>query len=243
MAGVSRFFIGVGLWSATRSAFYRRKRIERSLSGVGEMEITAVLEETTNDREEIAREANAEVSALIAFGSNLGDPEANVTRALELLAERRGVTILKTSSFYRTFPVGGPAGQPIFLNGATLVRTTLSPFELLKELHHIEQELRRVRYEFWGPRTIDLDIVVYGNERVETPELTIPHPRVQWRDFVLQPACEIAPEMVVPGLNASFHDLRDVLLLNFRLFPLTTSLLNKGTSAFTEAFRGGASED
>ena len=144
-------------------------------------------------------------TAYVALGSNLGDKEANLRRALELLIER-GVEIVKTSTFISTEPYG-VTDQPTFLNGVCEVRTSLEPLALLHILLAIEQEMGRVRLRHWGERNIDLDLLLYEDVVMNTPELILPHPDMQNRDFVLLPLAEIAPEIVHPTLQKTIHEL------------------------------------
>lgn len=137
--------------------------------------------------------------AYIGLGSNLGDREATIRRALALLAAAEGVELVAVSSLRETEPVGF-APQPRFLNGAAAVETDLSPRELLERLLAIERALGRVRSgPRFGPRRIDLDLLVYGDAQVEEPGLSVPHPRLHERRFVLEPLRELAPDLVVPG--------------------------------------------
>lgn len=133
-------------------------------------------------------------TAFVAFGSNLGDRQHNIDSAIKLLKSDSDVDILKVSSIIETNPVGGPAGQNLFLNGVLKINTTLDPYDLLNLLNKIEKQLGRVRNVKNGPRTIDLDILLYGDIKIDTAKLTIPHPRMQEREFVMQPLYEIAPE-------------------------------------------------
>ena len=149
-------------------------------------------------------------TAYIALGSNLGDKEANLRRALELLIER-GVEIVKTSTFISTEPYG-VTDQPQFLNGVCEVRTSLEPLELLHTLLDIEQEMGRVRLRHWGERNIDLDLLLYEDVVLDTPELKLPHPDMQNRDFVLLPLAEIAPELVHPILQKSIEELSNLYI-------------------------------
>lgn len=144
---------------------------------------------------------------LIALGSNQEDPHAKLSEAIQFLDQEPAMRRLRTSSFYETHPVGGPSDQPNFLNGATLFETTLAPLALLGLLHDVENRLGRVRTETWGPRTIDLDLLLYDNEISNSPELTLPHPRMAWRRFVLQPAAEVAPEMIHPTTGWTIDQL------------------------------------
>ena len=144
-------------------------------------------------------------TAYVALGSNLGDKEGNVRRALELL-EERGVEVVRVSSFICTEPYG-VTDQPQFLNGVCQVRTSLAPLALLHILLAIEQEMGRVRLRHWGERNIDLDLLLYEDVVMDTPELTLPHPDMQNRDFVLLPLAEIAPEIIHPTLQKTIHEL------------------------------------
>ena len=143
--------------------------------------------------------------AYIALGSNLGDKEGNLRRALELL-QQRGVEVVKTSTFICTEPYG-VTDQPQFLNGACEVRTSLAPLELLHTLLDIEQEMGRVRLRHWGERNIDLDLLLYEDVVMNTPELKLPHPDMQNRDFVLLPLAEIAPALIHPTLRKNISEL------------------------------------
>ncbi len=144
-------------------------------------------------------------TAYLALGSNLGDKEANLRRALELV-QQRGVEVVKTSSFICTEPYG-VTDQPQFLNGVCEVRTSLEPLELLQTLLEIEQEMGRVRLRHWGERNIDLDLLLYEDVVMDTPELILPHPDMQNRDFVLLPLAEIAPEIIHPTLQKTISEL------------------------------------
>ena len=144
-------------------------------------------------------------TAYVALGSNLGDKEANLRRALELL-QQRGVEVVKTSSFICTEPYG-VTDQPQFLNGVCEVRTSLEPLELLHTLLDIEQKMGRVRLRHWGERNIDLDLLLYEDVVMDTPQLKLPHPDMQNRDFVLLPLAEIAPELVHPTLQKTISEL------------------------------------
>jgi 2-amino-4-hydroxy-6-hydroxymethyldihydropteridine diphosphokinase len=134
---------------------------------------------------------------LLGFGGNLGHPAAAIEQALARL-ESAGVRILRRSSFYRTAP-WGVTEQPDFVNLCAAAETALSPRELLALIHRIEAELGRERRERWGPRVIDIDILAYGDEAVDEPGLTIPHPRLTERAFVLVPLAEIAPDKMIAG--------------------------------------------
>jgi 2-amino-4-hydroxy-6-hydroxymethyldihydropteridine diphosphokinase len=137
-------------------------------------------------------------TAFVGIGSNLGDRETHLRTALDLLAAEVGIEVVAVSRLRETEPVG-PVEQGPFLNGAVQVTTELSPGKLLERLLDVEQRLGRVRGERFGPRTIDLDLLVYGDEVVDEPGLSLPHPRLHERRFALEPLAELAPELVVPG--------------------------------------------
>jgi 2-amino-4-hydroxy-6-hydroxymethyldihydropteridine diphosphokinase len=137
-------------------------------------------------------------TAFVGIGSNLGDREANLRQAVDLLGAEKEVEVVAVSKLRETEPVGGVEQGP-FLNGALHLRTELSARELLDRLLDVEQRLGRVRLERFGPRTIDLDLLVYGDEIVEEPGLAVPHPRLHERRFALEPLAELAPSLVVPG--------------------------------------------
>ena len=136
--------------------------------------------------------------AYVGLGANLGAREETLRRAAELLGEADGVDVLAVSQLRETEPVG-VVDQPPFLNGAVAIETARAPRDLLELLLEIERTLGRVREERWGPRTIDLDLLVYGDEVVEEPGLRVPHPHLHERRFALEPLVELAPELDVPG--------------------------------------------
>ena len=148
-------------------------------------------------------------TAYVALGSNLGDKEGNLRSALELL-EEHGVEVVKVSTFICTEPYG-VTDQPQFLNGACEVRTSMTPLALLHTLLKIEQEMGRVRLRHWGERNIDLDLLLYEDVVMNTPELKLPHPDMQNRDFVLLPLAEIASEFIHPVLHKSIDELKENL--------------------------------
>lgn len=128
--------------------------------------------------------------AYVGIGSNLGDPVGNAMRAIDALTELG--TILRRSSLYRTKP-WGKSDQPDFVNAVVLLRTQLEPQALLERLKALENRLGRTPSERWGPRTVDLDLLLYGDRVVAEPNLSVPHPRLQERAFVLVPLAEIDP--------------------------------------------------
>jgi 2-amino-4-hydroxy-6-hydroxymethyldihydropteridine diphosphokinase len=151
-----------------------------------------------------------EVRAYVGLGSNLGDRAGTIRRALELLAARDDVEVEAVSTLRETDPVGY-LDQPPFLNGAAALRTTLAPRALLEALLDVERELGRTRGgPRFGPRTIDLDLLLYGGETLDEEGLRIPHPRLHERRFVLEPLAELDPEPVVPGRGAVRALLRGI---------------------------------
>jgi 2-amino-4-hydroxy-6-hydroxymethyldihydropteridine diphosphokinase len=146
---------------------------------------------------------------LIGCGSNLGERREQLDRALELLRFMPGVTFLAASRYRETPPVGGPPGQGRFLNGACLIETELSPHAVLHLLNAVENTLHRDRQTRWGERTIDLDLLLYGDLVVESDDLTLPHPRMATRRFVLEPSAEIAADLPYPLATCTVGDLLD----------------------------------
>jgi 2-amino-4-hydroxy-6-hydroxymethyldihydropteridine diphosphokinase len=147
--------------------------------------------------------------AYIGLGANLDRRKDNLRRALARLSARNDIALVRVSAFIETEPVGGPPGQPLYLNGAAALRTSLSPAELLAVLLAIEDELGRRRdpAERNAPRTIDLDLLLYDDGLIAQPDLQVPHPRMHERLFVLQPLAEIAPNAIHPGLHKPIQQL------------------------------------
>ena len=141
------------------------------------------------------------VAVWIALGSNLGDRRAQLEGAVEALRAADEVEVLAVSPLLETRAEGGPSGQPDFLNGVLSARTTLAPEDLLWLLQRIETQFGRERAHEVpnGPRTLDLDLLLYGERVLGGPELVVPHPRMEQRLFVLEPLCALAPELVLPG--------------------------------------------
>lgn len=148
--------------------------------------------------------------AYIALGSNLGDKEKNLRRALLLLTQQ-GVEVVRVSSFISTEPYG-VTDQPQFLNAVACVRTSLAPLALLDVLLATELAMGRVRLRHWGERNIDLDLLLYEDVVLDTPRLHLPHPDMQNRDFVLLPLAEIAPELKHPTLQKTIYELKENLM-------------------------------
>jgi 2-amino-4-hydroxy-6-hydroxymethyldihydropteridine diphosphokinase len=138
--------------------------------------------------------------AYVGLGANLGPREVTLLRAADLLAAADGVEVVAVAQLRETEPVG-LVEQPPFLNGAVAIDTSLPPRALLDLLLEIERSLGRVRGGRWGPRTIDLDLLAYGDERVEEEGLHVPHPRLHERRFALEPLAELDPELEIPGLG------------------------------------------
>ncbi|UTW45065.1 2-amino-4-hydroxy-6-hydroxymethyldihydropteridine diphosphokinase [bacterium SCSIO 12696] len=145
-------------------------------------------------------------TAYIALGSNLADPLQQVERGLTAITALPDSQLLKCSPWYRSTAVG-PGEQPDYINGVCAISTQLKPLTLLRQLQAIEHQQGRVRDERWGPRTLDLDILLYGQLTLDTPELQLPHPRMTERNFVVQPLADIAAELILPN----GHPLTQVL--------------------------------
>jgi 2-amino-4-hydroxy-6-hydroxymethyldihydropteridine diphosphokinase len=144
---------------------------------------------------------------LISLGSNEGNRQENLDAAVTRLAAHPQIKLIGRSSLRETIPIGGSTDQGSFLNGAVKLETSLAPHELLGVLQQIERELGRRRAERWGPRPIDLDLLLYDELVLATPELALPHPRMAWRRFVLEPAAEVADSMVHPTIGWSIARL------------------------------------
>ena len=151
--------------------------------------------------------SSPETICAIALGSNLGDSLNILESALQHLAQTPGIILLKVSSWYQTSPLG-PA-QPDYLNGCALLEVTLAPQAVLATLLSIEDQFGRVRQERWGARTLDLDLLLYGDRVLETADLILPHPRMAERAFVLVPLAEIAPDLIDPRSGLTISQLLD----------------------------------
>ena len=137
-------------------------------------------------------------TAYVALGANLGDPAATIRAAFGALANLPESRVTRCSSLYRTAPVGNTE-QPEFVNAVAALETTLAPESLLDALFDIEARFGRIRAEKNGPRTLDLDLLLYNNQQLNLPRLTLPHPRLHLRAFVLYPLAELAPDLQLPG--------------------------------------------
>ena len=142
----------------------------------------------------------------IGFGSNIGDRLAHIQNAIHILSKTEGITLKEISSIYTTDPVGYEA-QAQFLNGVAAIQTSLSPLSLLHTLKDIETAIGRKHRIRWGPREIDLDILIYGDLCLQTEKLVIPHPEMHLRGFVLVPLAEITPDLVHPVFQESIQTL------------------------------------
>ncbi|MHC4885252.1 MAG: 2-amino-4-hydroxy-6-hydroxymethyldihydropteridine diphosphokinase [Planctomycetota bacterium] len=141
-------------------------------------------------------------TAYLGLGSNLGDRQAQIERALDLLRETPGIWVMRTATVIETPPLG-PQNQGPFLNTVTEIQTTLDALNLLDACQAIEHELGRERNEHWGPRTIDLDILLFDAEICGSQRLTLPHPEILNRTFVLAPLAELVPDLIIPGTQAT----------------------------------------
>ena len=147
--------------------------------------------------------------AYIAFGSNLGDRHAHLQGARERLCTTAGIDCLAASSLYESQPSGGPGGQGLYLNAVIAIATVLAPLALLQLLQTIEKEHGRVRSERWAERTLDLDLLLYNDLILQTGTLTLPHPRLHERAFVLLPCAEIAPTLRHPVYGRTMLQLSE----------------------------------
>lgn len=150
-------------------------------------------------------------TAYLSVGSNIGEKEQFLNNAVKKLDEDCNIKVTKVSKYIETEPYGN-VEQDKFLNGCLELRTLLTPDELLKKVNEIEQEEGRIRTLHWGPRTLDIDILLYDNEVVYTDDLKIPHPDMHNRMFVLEPLCEIAPFVIHPVLGKSVMRLKEKLM-------------------------------
>jgi 2-amino-4-hydroxy-6-hydroxymethyldihydropteridine diphosphokinase len=139
------------------------------------------------------------MKAVLALGSNLGNRFQTLQGAVDVLFDAPDLEFVKASPVYETDPVGGPPGQDPYLNAVVIAETTLDPRTLLERALSVENAFGRVRAELWGPRTLDVDLIVVGDLVCDDPELTLPHPRAHERAFVLVPWSDVDPEGMVPG--------------------------------------------
>jgi 2-amino-4-hydroxy-6-hydroxymethyldihydropteridine diphosphokinase len=151
------------------------------------------------------------IHAYIGLGSNLGDRAKTIIRATMLLDDIPGIRVLKISQLIETAPLGGPPDQGDYLNGVAELICSISARQLLEQLLKIETHMGRERKEKWGPRSIDLDLLIFGDEIIDEPHLKVPHPLMQKRSFVMVPFCEIAPELVHPVLGSTMRQILHML--------------------------------
>ena len=156
--------------------------------------------------------------AYVALGANLADPATQVRAALVALSQLASARLLRTSSLYRTAPVG-VHGQPDFINAVVALETTLAPHALLAELFAVEARFGRRRDYRHAPRTLDLDLLLYDDRTIDTQELRVPHPRMHLRAFVLAPLVEIAPDCRIPGRGSAAAWLPAVAMQRFERLP------------------------
>ncbi len=147
----------------------------------------------------------------IALGGNLGPVEAAFRMAREQLDAQAGIHVTASSPLYRTPPLG-PAGQPDYLNAVLAAETSLTPQALLRTLQRLEHQAGRIRGDRWGARTLDLDIVAFGDMQLGDDELTLPHAEMHRRQFVLRPLCDLAPDWQHPGMGKTARQLLGLLL-------------------------------
>lgn len=141
------------------------------------------------------------ISVYIGIGSNLGDPIAQVKLAVKALEQLNGISLVSCSSLYASPPMG-PQDQPDYINAVAELTTTLPAHDLLDLLQAVEQQQGRIRNRHWGERTLDLDVLLYGDEVIADKRLTVPHPGIALRAFVLYPLAEIAPDLEIPKLGS-----------------------------------------
>jgi 2-amino-4-hydroxy-6-hydroxymethyldihydropteridine diphosphokinase len=144
----------------------------------------------------------------IALGSNLGDRLEHLRSGAQLLEVHRGIHITGKSRIFETEPVGGPDNQDAYLNAVVRLESRFLARDLLNILLETELQRGRVRSERWGPRTLDLDLLIHGLEQIDAPGLIVPHPRLHERAFVLEPLADLAPDLEVPGLGLTVKSLK-----------------------------------
>lgn len=160
---------------------------------------------------------SSSISCLIGLGSNLGDRESILRAVADDLRNSDRIRNFDMSSLWETNPIGGPEGQSPFLNAAARIETDLAPENLLDVLKFMEKKYSRIPSGHWGPRTLDLDILIYGDRIIRSDRLIIPHPRFYWRSFALIPAEEVAPDMILPTTGLTVHDTLHLLRFNTQL--------------------------
>lgn len=153
---------------------------------------------------------NPKETVYLGMGTNLGDRLQQIKQAVHLLRRINGVKVTKLSSIYETEPVGY-LEQPHFLNLVCEIQTTLTPTHLFAQIQMIEQRLKRVRTVRWGPRTIDIDILLFGSRIIHQPDLVVPHPRMLQRSFVMVPLAELVHDLIIPGTARTVAQWRKML--------------------------------
>jgi 2-amino-4-hydroxy-6-hydroxymethyldihydropteridine diphosphokinase len=156
----------------------------------------------------VSSQHSATIISYIALGSNLGDRLEHLQIGAQLLEVHQGIRITGKSRIFETEPVGGPDNQGAYLNAVARLESRFSARDLLNILLEVEHLRGRVRSERWGPRTLDLDLLIHGLERIDEPGLIVPHPRLHERAFVLEPLADLAPELEVPGLGLTVKSLQ-----------------------------------
>ncbi|KGK42496.1 2-amino-4-hydroxy-6-hydroxymethyldihydropteridine pyrophosphokinase [Nitrincola sp. A-D6] len=160
-----------------------------------------------------------EVRCFIGLGSNLNEPIQQVRTALTELNSLQGVRLTRHSPLYRSEPVG-PAGQPDYINAVAELQTTLHPLALLDALQQVEQKHQRKRIQHWGPRTLDLDLLLYNNETINNERLTVPHPYITKRNFVLRPLADLESDLTLPDGSKLMQHLADCPMGTLQQLPL-----------------------
>jgi len=149
--------------------------------------------------------------AFLGLGGNIDDPKIHFRRARHQLASHPQIKLRASSPLYRTPPVGGPAGQPDYLNAVLEIETNLTELELLEFCQQLEQEAGRVRTVRWGPRPLDIDLLLFSDRTCASQALTLPHPRLHQRHFALLPLCDLAPDLQHPVLDETICRILDAL--------------------------------
>lgn len=166
-------------------------------------------DEAPSSNDILKNNLNNSIQAAIALGSNLGHSEQILTNAITVIDQRPGVLVSARSHFYKTAPVGPP--QPDYVNACITVETNLSARALLQRLLSIEGQFGRIRKERWGARSLDLDLIFYGDRIIDAPKLSVPHPRLHERAFVLIPLMDIAPQWQHPVMKRTVKQLTEQL--------------------------------
>jgi len=161
----------------------------------------------------------ASVPAFVGLGSNLEQPARQVRTALHELSELPGTGLLRHSPLYRSAPLG-PPDQPDYVNAVAMLSTSLDPHALLDQLQALERRHGRVRGRHWGPRTLDLDLLLFGEQRIDSVRLSVPHPQMHRRAFVLVPLHDVAPDLHLPGQGSLADQIRAMPEHGLRPLPV-----------------------